>query len=59
METIELARLVYYNDNAAVARRYRTGSLRGYGNAIIPRVAAIFIRAFLDVEALDGDPQAD
>jgi DNA (cytosine-5)-methyltransferase 1 len=30
--------------------RNRVGLLRGYGNAIVPQVAAIFIRAFLDSE---------
>jgi DNA (cytosine-5)-methyltransferase 1 len=28
----------------------RVGLLRGYGNAIVPQVAAIFIRAFLAAE---------
>lgn len=28
----------------------RVGRLRGYGNAIVPQVAAIFVRAFLDAE---------
>lgn len=31
------------------ARAYRIGSLRGYGNAIVPQVAAEFIRAFMEV----------
>jgi hypothetical protein len=31
-----------------VARANRTGRLRGYGNAIIPAVAATFIRAFME-----------
>ena len=26
----------------------RTGSLKAYGNAIVPQVAAAFIRAFMD-----------
>lgn len=30
------------------ASRNRTGRLRGYGNAIVPQVAAVFIRAFLE-----------
>jgi hypothetical protein len=28
----------------------RVGLLRGYGNSIIPQVAALFIRAFLEAE---------
>jgi len=28
----------------------RMGRLRGYGNAIVPQVAAAFVRAFLDAE---------
>jgi hypothetical protein len=28
----------------------RVGRLRGYGNAIVPPVAAVFIRAFLEAE---------
>jgi DNA (cytosine-5)-methyltransferase 1 len=30
------------------ARANRVGRLRGYGNAIVPQVAAVFIRAFLE-----------
>lgn len=30
------------------ARRNRVGRLRGYGNAIVPQVAAAFIRSYLD-----------
>jgi DNA (cytosine-5)-methyltransferase 1 len=30
------------------ARRNRTGRLRGYGNAIVPTLAAEFIGAYLD-----------
>jgi hypothetical protein len=26
------------------------GRLRGYGNAIVPQVAAIFVKAFLDTD---------
>jgi DNA (cytosine-5)-methyltransferase 1 len=33
------------------ARSNRVGRLRGYGNAIVPQVAAVFIRAFLEHEA--------
>jgi DNA (cytosine-5)-methyltransferase 1 len=29
----------------------RVGKLRGYGNAIVPQVGALFIRAFIDVES--------
>jgi hypothetical protein len=28
------------------------GRLRGYGNAIVPELAAIFIRSFLEAEAM-------
>jgi len=40
-------------EDAAIrfARRNRTGRLRGYGNAIVPQVAALFVRAFLEAEA--------
>lgn len=34
----------------------RVGLLRGYGNAIVPQVAAEFIEAFLEVEAADLRP---
>jgi len=34
----------------AEARANRTGRLRGYGNAIVPQVAATFIEAFLETE---------
>ena len=30
------------------ARAYRKGSLRGFGNAIVPQVAAVFVRAYMD-----------
>jgi DNA (cytosine-5)-methyltransferase 1 len=33
---------------AASARANRVGRLRGYGNAIVPQVAATFIRAFME-----------
>jgi DNA (cytosine-5)-methyltransferase 1 len=33
-----------------VAARNRVGRLRGYGNSIVPEPAAVFIRAFLDME---------
>jgi DNA (cytosine-5)-methyltransferase 1 len=29
----------------------RVGRLRGYGNAIVPQVAATFVKAFLDIAA--------
>jgi hypothetical protein len=29
------------------ASRNRTGRLKGYGNAIVPELAALFIRAYL------------
>lgn len=32
------------------ARRNRVGRLSGYGNAIVPEVAARFIRAYMDCE---------
>jgi DNA (cytosine-5)-methyltransferase 1 len=32
------------------ARSNRTGRLRGYGNAIVPQVAATFIRAFMETQ---------
>jgi hypothetical protein len=31
------------------ARRNRVGRLRGYGNAIVPEVAAVFVRSVMDV----------
>ena len=31
------------------AKRNRVGRLRGYGNAIVPQVAAVFVRAAMDV----------
>lgn len=34
------------------ARRCRTGSLRGYGNAIVPQVAAAFVRAYMAARAV-------
>ena len=30
-------------------RRHRTGSLKGYGNAIIPQLAAVFVQSFMEV----------
>jgi hypothetical protein len=38
----ELYRVMIYGN--------RVGRLRGYGNAIVPQVAATFIKAFLDTE---------
>lgn len=32
------------------ARANRVGRIRGYGNAIVPQLAAVFIRAFMEVE---------
>jgi DNA (cytosine-5)-methyltransferase 1 len=32
----------------------RMALLRGAGNAIVPQVAAVFIRAFMDVVSLTG-----
>jgi DNA (cytosine-5)-methyltransferase 1 len=43
----ELSRL------ARLARSNRTGRLRGYGNAIIPQVAALFIRSVMDCLEID------
>jgi DNA (cytosine-5)-methyltransferase 1 len=34
------------------ARSNRVGRLKGYGNAIVPQVAAMFVRAFLDQECV-------
>jgi hypothetical protein len=31
---------------------HRAGALKGLGNAIVPQLAATFIRAVMDVEAL-------
>lgn len=36
----------------ALAGRYRVGALRGYGNAIVPELAAEFVKAFMDCRAL-------
>ena len=33
----------------ALAGRSRVGRLKGYGNAIVPQVAAVFIRSFLEL----------
>ena len=30
------------------ARRWRKGTLRGAGNAIVPQVAALFVRAYME-----------
>ena len=35
---------IYYNDNNKASRRVMR--LRGYGNAIVPQAAALFIHAF-------------
>ena len=35
---------IYYNDNNKASRRVMR--LRGYGNAIVPQAAALFIKAF-------------
>ena len=35
--------------DAKSARRNRVGRLRGYGNAIVPQVAAMFVRCVMDV----------
>jgi len=32
----------------------RVGLLRGAGNAIVPQVAAVFVKAFMDVEGSCG-----
>lgn len=40
------------------ARRYRRGSLRGYGNAIVPQVAAEFIMAYMESAADRADEEA-
>ncbi len=32
-----------------MAGKCRTGRLKGYGNAIVPQVAAVFLQAFLSV----------
>jgi len=40
------------------ARANRTGRLRGYGNAIVPQVAAEFIAAWMDVSSAPACPPA-
>jgi DNA (cytosine-5)-methyltransferase 1 len=35
-----------------MAARNRVGRLRGYGNAIVPQLAAEFIKAYLDLPSL-------
>ena len=42
------------------ARRHRTVALKGAGNAIVPEVAAVFVRAYMDAQAgaTDHEPQA-
>jgi DNA (cytosine-5)-methyltransferase 1 len=35
-------------ESLRLAKRNRVGRLKGYGNAIVPQVAAVFIRAFLE-----------
>jgi hypothetical protein len=32
----------------AIAKRHRVGTIRGYGNAIVPQVAAQFLRVLLE-----------
>jgi hypothetical protein len=34
----------------AMAGKHRTGVLKGAGNAIVPQVAAAFIRAFFEID---------
>lgn len=47
----ELARMGIVERSAVVAAaRNRVGRLKGYGNAICPQTAAVFIRAFLESE---------
>ena len=38
------------------AKRNRVGRLKGYGNAIVPAVAAVFIRAFLESAGITFNP---
>ncbi|MFA7121397.1 MAG: DNA cytosine methyltransferase, partial [Bacilli bacterium] len=38
---------------AKPARRNRVGRLRGYGNAIVPQIAAEFIRAYMEARYAD------
>jgi DNA (cytosine-5)-methyltransferase 1 len=54
-----LARLGELGHDAKTARRLvressrnRVGRLKGYGNAIVPEVAAVFVRAFMDAVSL-------
>jgi DNA (cytosine-5)-methyltransferase 1 len=37
------------------ARSNRVGRLKGYGNAIVPTVAAVFVQAVMDVLNLKGE----
>lgn len=37
----------------------RVGLLRGYGNAIVPQVAAEFIKAFCEAEGINPNPRID
>lgn len=46
-----------FRGRLAQAGRNRVGRLRGYGNAIVPEIAAAFVRAFLDAEAGAGGVQ--
>ena len=43
--------------DGAVETRARVGELRGYGNAIVPQVAAVWIRAVM--EAIGMRPGVD
>lgn len=48
------SKLVFVRSEEEEETPSRVGLLRGYGNSIVPQVAAIFIRAFLDSE---GKPE--
>ena len=37
------------DERSIKAGRSRVGRLKGYGNAIVPQVAAVFIRSFLEL----------
>jgi len=37
------------------SRRNRVGRLRGYGNAIVPAVAALFVQAYMQVRNITGE----
>ena len=44
--------------NLKAAKGNRLGRLKGYGNAIVPELAAEFIRAYMETAGLIGEMRA-